>query len=208
MQNFALKCYENYKNYMDLDNNIMPKLNPIMLYREEDIRGKCPLAYVNSDEILLPVVNLYINPLLKDYNEQFQIALELAVEKHKNQTDKAGNPYILHPLHVMENVNSKEGKIVAILHDIIEDTDITENYLLKIGLSKRIVDAVVALTRSEDMDYQEYIKNLSSNSLAKEVKLSDLEHNMDLKRLPTLEEKDLERNRKYQIAYHYLINNK
>lgn len=142
------------------------------------------------------------------YNEQFQIALELAVEKHKNQTDKAGNPYILHPLHVMENVNSKEGKIVAILHDIIEDTDITEDYLLKIGLSKRIVDAVVALTRSEDMDYQEYIKNLSSNSLAKEVKLSDLEHNMDLKRLPTLEEKDLERNRKYQIAYHYLINNK
>lgn len=142
------------------------------------------------------------------YNEQFQIALELAVEKHKNQTDKAGNPYILHPLHVMENVNSKEGKIVAILHDIIEDTDITENYLLKIGLSKCIVDAVVALTRSEDMDYQEYIKNLSSNPLAKEVKLADLEHNMDLKRLPTLEEKDLERNRKYQIAYHYLINNK
>ena len=142
------------------------------------------------------------------YNEQFQIALELAVEKHKNQTDKAGNPYILHPLHVMENVNSKEGKIVAILHDIIEDTDITEDYLLKIGLSKRIVDAVVALTRSEDIDYQEYIKNLSSNPLAKEVKLADLEHSMDLKRLPTLEEKDLERNRKYQIAYHYLINNK
>ena len=142
------------------------------------------------------------------YNEQFQIALELAVEKHKNQTDKAGNPYILHPLHVMENVNSKEGKIVAILHDIIEDTDITEDYLLKIGLSKRIVDAVVALTRSEDMDYQEYIKNLSSNPLAKEVKLADLEHNMDLKRLPTLEEKDLERNRKYLIEYHYLINNK
>lgn len=142
------------------------------------------------------------------YNEQFQIALELAVEKHKNQTDKAGNPYILHPLHVMENVNSKEGKIVAILHDIIEDTDITEDYLLKIGLSKRIVDAVVALTRSKDIDYQEYIKNLSSNPLAKEVKLADLEHNMDLKRLPTLEEKDLERNRKYQIAYHYLINNK
>lgn len=142
------------------------------------------------------------------YNEQFQIALELAVEKHKNQTDKAGNPYILHPLHVMENVNSKEGKIVAILHDIIEDTDVTEDYLLKIGLSKRIVDAVVALTRSKDMDYQEYIKNLSSNPLAKEVKLADLEHNMDLKRLPTLEKKDLERNRKYQIAYHYLINNK
>lgn len=142
------------------------------------------------------------------YNEQFQIALELAVEKHKNQTDKAGNPYILHPLHVMENVKSKEGKIVAILHDIIEDTDVTEDYLLKMGLSKHIVDAVVALTRSGDKDYQEYIKDLSTNSLAKEVKIADLEHNMDLKRLPTLNEKDLERNRKYQIAYHYLINNK
>lgn len=142
------------------------------------------------------------------YNEQFQIALELAVKKHKNQTDKAGNPYILHPLHVMENVKSKEGKIVAILHDIIEDTDVTEDYLLKTGLSKHIVDAVVALTRSGDKDYQEYIKDLSTNSLAKEVKIADLEHNMDLKRLPTLNEKDLERNRKYQIAYHYLINNK
>ena len=142
------------------------------------------------------------------YNEQFQIALELAVEKHKNQTDKAGNPYIFHPLHVMENVKSKEGKIVAILHDIIEDTDVTESYLLKAGLSKHIVDAVVSLTRSKDEDYQEYIKNLSSNPLAKEVKRADLEHNMDLKRLPTLKEKDLQRNRKYQIAYHYLINNK
>lgn len=142
------------------------------------------------------------------YNEQFQIALELAVEKHKNQTDKAGNPYILHPLHVMENVKSKDAKIVAILHDIIEDTDVTEDYLLKTGLSKHIVDAVVALTRSEDMDYQEYIKDLSTNPLAKEVKIADLEHNMDLKRLPTLTEKDLERSRKYQIAYHYLINTK
>ncbi len=142
------------------------------------------------------------------YNEQFQLALELAVQKHKNQTDKSGNPYILHPLHIMETVETKDAKIVAILHDIIEDTDVTADYLLEIGLSKHIVDAVVALTRSDDEDYQEYIKNLSSNKLAKEVKLADLEHNMDLKRLPSLKERDLDRNRKYQIAYHYLISSK
>ena len=73
-----------------------------------------------------------------------------------------------------------------------------------VGFYNMIVWALVG----DVIDYQEYIKNLSSNPLAKEVKLADLEHNMDLKRLPTLEEKDLERNRKYQIAYHYLINNK
>ncbi|MDO5011384.1 MAG: HD domain-containing protein [Intestinibacter bartlettii] len=143
------------------------------------------------------------------YNEQFQLALELAVKKHKNQTDKSGNPYILHPLHVMETVKTKEAKIVALLHDIIEDTDVTKDYLLEIGISKHIVDAVVALTRFDvNQDYQEYIKNLSSNPLAKEVKLADLEHNMDLKRLPSLSQKDLDRNIKYQIAYYYLINNK
>ena len=142
------------------------------------------------------------------YNEQFQIALELAVKKHKNQTDKVGNPYILHPLHVMENVKNKDAKIVAILHDIIEDTDVTEDYLLEIGISKHIVDAVVLLTHNDNTEYQEYIKNLSSNQLAKEVKIADLQHNMDLKRLPILKEKDLNRNRKYQIAYHFLINNK
>ena len=110
------------------------------------------------------------------YNEQFQLALELAVKKHKGQTDKSGNPYILHPLHVMENVKSKDAKIVAILHDVIEDTDVDSEYLLEIGLSQHIVDAVVLLTR------------------------------YDPKRLPSLTERDLDRNRKYQIAYHYLIN--
>ena len=141
------------------------------------------------------------------YNEQFQLALELAVKKHKAQTDKSGNPYILHPLHVMENVKSKDAKIVAILHDVIEDTDVDSEYLLEIGLSQHIVDAVVLLTRYDPkQDYQEYIKNLSSNKLAKEVKLADLMHNMDLKRLPSLTERDLDRNRKYQIAYHCLIN--
>lgn len=142
------------------------------------------------------------------YNEQLQFALELAIEKHKNQKDKSGKPYILHPLHVMETVKSDDAKIVAVLHDIIEDTDVTEEDLLNAGLSKHIVDAIVILTRSRDEDYMDYVKNLSSNPLAKEVKLADLQHNMDLRRLSTLKERDLDRNRKYQIAYHYLINAK
>lgn len=142
------------------------------------------------------------------YNEQLQFALELAIQKHKNQKDKSGKPYILHPLHVMETVKSDDAKIVAVLHDIIEDTDVTEEDLLNAGLSKHIVDAIVILTRSRDEDYMDYVKNLSSNPLAKEVKLADLQHNMDLRRLSTLKERDLDRNRKYQIAYHYLINAK
>lgn len=142
------------------------------------------------------------------YNEQLQFALELAIQKHKNQKDKSGKPYILHPIHVMETVKSDDAKIVAVLHDIIEDTDVTEEDLLNAGLSKHIVDAIVILTRSRDEDYMDYVKNLSSNPLAKEVKLADLQHNMDLRRLSTLKERDLDRNRKYQIAYHYLINAK
>ena len=142
------------------------------------------------------------------YNEQLQFALELAIEKHKNQKDKSGKPYILHPLHVMETVKSDDAKIVAILHDIIEDTDVTEKDLLNAGLSKHIVDAIVMLTRSDDIDYMDYVKKVSSNPLAKEVKLADLQHNMDLRRISTLTEKDLDRTRKYQIAYHYLINTK
>ncbi|MCI6738400.1 MAG: HD domain-containing protein [Intestinibacter sp.] len=142
------------------------------------------------------------------YNEQLQFALELAIEKHKNQKDKSGKPYILHPLHVMETVKSDDAKIVAILHDIIEDTDVTEKDLLNAGLSKHIVDAIVMLTRTDDIDYMDYVKKVSSNPLAKEVKLADLQHNMDLRRISTLTEKDLDRTRKYQIAYHYLINTK
>lgn len=142
------------------------------------------------------------------YNEQLQFALELAIEKHKNQKDKSGKPYILHPLHVMETVKSDDAKIVAILHDIIEDTDVTEEDLLNAGLSKHIVDAIVMLTRTDDIDYMDYVKKVSSNPLAKEVKLADLQHNMDLRRISTLTEKDLDRTRKYQIAYHYLINTK
>ena len=142
------------------------------------------------------------------YNEQLQFALELAIEKHKNQKDKSGKPYILHPLHVMETVKSDDAKIVAILHDIIEDTDVTEKDLLNAGLSKHIVDAIVMRTRTGDIGYMDYVKKVSSNPLAKEVKLADLQHNMDLRRISTLTEKDLDRTRKYQIAYHYLINTK
>ena len=68
------------------------------------------------------------------YNEQLQFALELAIKKHKNQKDKSGRPYILHPLHVMETVKTDDAKIVAILHDIIEDTDVTKEDLLNAGL--------------------------------------------------------------------------
>lgn len=140
------------------------------------------------------------------YNEQIILALKLALKKHEHQTDKSNRPYILHPLHIMETVDSDDAKIVAILHDIIEDTDVTEKMLLDLGFEAHIVEAISTLTKSHDEDYFEYVKRVAKNPLAKEVKLADLRHNMDITRLKTLKERDLERNRKYQIAYHYLIN--
>ena len=135
-----------------------------------------------------------------------------AFEKHFGQKRLSGEDYIVHPLNVayiLSDINADAATIcAAILHDTIEDCDVTEEDLLEAGLSKHIVDAIVLLTRSHDEDYMEYVKKVALNPLAKEVKLADLQHNMDLRRLSTLKERDLVRNRKYQIAYHYLINTK
>lgn len=142
------------------------------------------------------------------YNEQLILALELAIKNHKSQIDKSGKPYILHPLHVMETVESDDAKIVAILHDIIEDTPVTKEFLLDAGFPSHIVEAICTLTKEDDEDYFEYVKKVAQNELAKEVKLADLRHNMDITRLKTLKDRDLERNSKYQRAYHFLVNSK
>ena len=127
-------------------------------------------------------------------NELLAKAIILATENHKGQLDKGGHPYILHPLRVMVNVKSLKAKIVAILHDIIEDTDITKEDLLTIEL----------LSKSKKEDYIHYIRRIKGNPLAKEVKMADLQDNMDLTRLNKITEKDLNRVEKYKKAYSIL----
>ena len=127
-------------------------------------------------------------------------AIELAKQHHEGQTDKAGKPYIEHPLRVMNQVESEEEKIVAVLHDIVEDTDISLDDLRNEGFSEEVVDAVECLTKQDGENYDSYIERISFNPLAVKIKLADLEDNRDLTRLPEVTDKDLERVEKYDKA--------
>ena len=127
-------------------------------------------------------------------------AIELAKQHHEGQTDKAGKPYIEHPLRVMNQVESEEEKIVAVLHDIVEDTDISLNDLRNEGFSEEVVSAVECLTKQDGENYDSYIERISFNPLAVKIKLADLEDNRDLTRLPEVTDKDLERVEKYDKA--------
>ena len=143
---------------------------------------------------------------MKTLNEQLEIAIELAIKYHKGQIDKGGNPYILHPLEIMNNVNRMESKIVAVLHDIIEDTECTVDTLREWGIDEDAIESINTLTHKEGISYMEYITEISYDCIATEVKLGDLQCNMDLSRLNRkITNKDLERNKKYMKAYYYLL---
>lgn len=143
-----------------------------------------------------------------DLNEQLEIAIKIAVDAHKGQYDKGGKPYILHPLYLMNNVNDLECKIIAVLHDVIEDTWVDDDYLRQNRINEDCIESILTLTRKENQSYMEYIKDINYDFYARIVKLEDLKHNMDLSRMnKTVTDKDLERNKKYQKAYYYLLNN-
>lgn len=134
-------------------------------------------------------------------------AIQIASTAHINQTDKSGKPYILHPLWVMNQVRhlGEDYMIVAVLHDVIEDTNITWDILQK-EFNTEIIVALYALTHTKEIDYDTYIKNISLNPIAKAVKLRDLEHNSRITRLKGLRKKDIDRLEKYHRAYLYLSN--
>ena len=133
-------------------------------------------------------------------------AIELAIKHHKGQVDKAGQPYILHPLRLMMSVDKNDEKIVAVMHDIVEDTEITLNDLQNEGFTKKVIDAIECVTKRKGEDYESFIDRISQNSLATKVKLADLEDNMDLSRLSEVTDKDLERLEKYKKAKECLLN--
>lgn len=131
-------------------------------------------------------------------------ALQIATKAHKGQADKAGSPYIFHPIRVANRCFNDEERIVALLHDTIEDTDITPSYLLSEGFPRNIVDAILSVTRNEDESYEDFVKRTRLNPIGRQVKLHDLEDNMDITRLNELTESDIERLNKYLRAYRYL----
>ena len=134
----------------------------------------------------------------------FEKALHIARKAHNGQTDKAGKPYILHPIRVAQRCNTDTERIVALLHDVIEDTEITPNNLYSAGFSKTIVDAVLSVTRRDYESYFKFIERCSLNPIGRIVKIHDLEDNMDITRLDSLTESDLKRLNKYLKAYRYL----
>lgn len=107
-------------------------------------------------------------------------ALRIAGKAHKGQVDKAGDPYIFHPIRVSNRCLTNEERIVALLHDVIEDADITFEHLLAEGFPRNIVDAIVSVTRNKDESYDEFIKRARLNPIGRIVKIHDLEDNMDL----------------------------
>jgi (p)ppGpp synthase/HD superfamily hydrolase len=133
-----------------------------------------------------------------------QRALEIAVESHKNQKQKDGTPYALHPIRLSMSLQTEEEKIVAMLHDVVEDTDWTFEDLVGEGFSEHVIEALRLLTHTDGSPYEEYIERLSSNTLAKAVKKADLTDNMDLKRIPEPTEKDFARLKKYHRAWSVL----
>lgn len=131
-------------------------------------------------------------------------ALHLCFQKHKNQLDKSGMPYVFHPFHVAEAMTDEYSICTALLHDVVEDTDITLAQLCDMGFPHEVIDAISAMTHNDDTDYFDYVRSLKSNPIAKAVKLADLEHNSDLSRLDTVTEKDIQRFEKYKKAIEIL----
>ena len=132
-----------------------------------------------------------------------RLASKIAYKAHEGQTDKAGVPYIFHPIHIAEQMDSEESCLVALLHDVIEDSDITLEILSKY-FNDDIITALRVLTKKENDDYVMYIKRVKTNKLATKVKIKDLEHNRDLTRLDEVTDKDRKRSLKYWQAIRYL----
>ena len=134
-------------------------------------------------------------------------AIALAVEKHRGQKDKAGAPYILHPLRVLFRLAwdaPEAAQIAAVLHDVVEDTGVTLDDLRAHGFSDEVVAAVNLLSRHSGDSYEQFIERLLPNPIARLVKRADLEDNMDLKRIPEPGEKDFVRLAKYRRSWETL----
>jgi (p)ppGpp synthase/HD superfamily hydrolase len=138
-------------------------------------------------------------------NKELDKAIKLAVEVHAGTFDKGGHPYILHPLHVMNNVMFDKGlAVIAVLHDVVEDSHYTIEDLTEMGFTKRTTDALVLLTHLPEDSYETYIEKIATSYDAIRVKRKDLEHNSDITRLKGLRPKDFERLEKYMKAFKFL----
>ncbi len=127
-------------------------------------------------------------------------AILIATKAHAGQTDKAGQPYILHPLRLMFKFFSEDERIVSVMHDIVEDSAITLEDLKNLGFSEPIIEAIECLTKLNNESYESFIMRVSKNDLARKVKIEDIKDNLDLTRLNRVTSKDFTRVEKYHRA--------
>ena len=131
-------------------------------------------------------------------------ALRLCFDSHKEQTDKTGLPYVFHPFHLAEQMDDELSTVCALLHDVVEDTEITLNDLEAMGFPSAVTEVLALLTHAPEVPYMDYVAKIKTNPVATGVKIADLLHNSDLSRLDTVDERALARNRKYAEALAFL----
>ena len=141
-----------------------------------------------------------LKPVGLKYTDLTKKALKICWEAHRNQFDKSGMPYVFHPFHLMEQMETEEELCVALLHDVAEDSEMTFEDLEMAGFPGAVIEALRLLTHDDETPYLEYVQKLKSNPLARKVKLADLRHNSMQERLSVVTERDLERLEKYQKA--------
>ena len=134
-------------------------------------------------------------------------SLEIALKAYLGQTDKAGKTYILHPLRLMAKMETEEEMSVALLHDVIEDSNFTAEDLINKGIPSIVVDAVQCLTKIHGESYDNFLERVLENKLAAKIKKADIEDNINVLRLSTVEKKDLERIAKYHKAWQKINKN-
>jgi len=135
---------------------------------------------------------------------QLEKAIEIAVAAHAGQKGKDGTPYILHSLRLMLKMKGEQEQIVAVLHDVVEDTSTSFDDLHAVGFSESILETLKLLTHEKDVPYEDYVQQIKPHPLARKVKLADLEDNSNIHRLSGIEQKDLERLKKYHRAWKIL----
>jgi (p)ppGpp synthase/HD superfamily hydrolase len=133
-------------------------------------------------------------------------AISIATKAHAGQLDKAGQPYILHPLRLMFKFHSNDEMIVAVLHDVVEDSSFTLENLKDYKFSEVVINAIAILTKSNNESYEDFILRVSNNELARKIKIEDIKDNLDLTRLNKITDNDLVRIEKYHRALKWLIN--
>ena len=138
------------------------------------------------------------------YTPMTKRAMKLCFAAHRDQTDKSGMPYVFHPFHLAEQMTDELTTVTALLHDVVEDTPYTLDDLREMGFPDEVIGALTLLTHDLSVPYLDYVARISSDPIAKAVKLADLRHNSDLTRLDRPSDKDLARVEKYRKAIRLL----